>query len=188
MNVVRRRGFQQLLLMLSLVVGVVTMHSTVACHDDTGHAQHAAPSVGDSMATERPLAPSLTARAAVASGDGRTAGTAAAAAITPAGDELAGSSSDLGMVRELVIALAAPVMHAAGVGPFGQHSALHDLLHLCLAVLTGLLVLAAAALFAVLVGSATKRGTPLSGARPTAGPRAPPSTSVRLAQLCVLRN
>ena len=190
MHVVRRRGFQQFLLMLSLIVGVVTMHSTVACHDDTGPTQHAAPH-GDSEPsepsepTEHPLAPSLTTRATVVSGD---VGTAPATAITVAGDELAHSSSGPGMASELVIAVAAPVMHAAGAGPLGRHSALHDLLHLCLAVLTALLVLSVAALFALLTGSATRRGTPLGGGRPTVGPRAPPSTSVRLAQLCVLRN
>ncbi len=153
MHLVRRRGLQRVLLVLSLIVGVVAMHSTTACHDATGHARNAAVHVDDSAHS----APSPAARSAM-DGEMPAAGPAPAAGV--AGE------------RE----------------PAGQHSALHDLLHLCLAVVAALLVLAGTALLTLLAGSAARRAGDPRGGRPGTGPRAPPPTSVRLAQLCVLRN
>ncbi|WP_051581209.1 DUF6153 family protein [Pseudonocardia acaciae] len=60
------------------------------------------------------------------------------------------------------------------------------LLHLCLAVLgTLLLALAAPLLLAVLGRRATVAGRPAGMPTPCPHPRAPPPTSVRLAELCV---
>ncbi|GAA2877527.1 hypothetical protein GCM10010472_39100 [Pseudonocardia halophobica] len=164
--------------MLSLIVGVVTMHSTVACHDATGHAEKAAAHLGGSPSTVHPFAAVLAAPAAMAAVD-------AHAADSSLGHPMTTASTAAG-------AGVAPVMRGAdstvGTDRPGQHSALHDLLHLCLAVLTALIAFAAAALLALLVGRATRRHASTTGGRPVAGPRAPPPTSVRLAQLCVLRN
>ncbi|WP_345382067.1 hypothetical protein [Pseudonocardia yuanmonensis] len=207
MHVVRRRGLQQVLLMLSLIVGVVTMHSTVACHDDTGHARNAAAHLGGSAPTA-PIAPPLlavpAAHTSTAAGDAHVAATTGVAAAESVAGELDDSPGHLTAGSETVLATAAPVLTpviapvlalvapaadlVVGTDLPGQHSALNDVLHLCLAVLTALLAVAAAALLDLLVGRATRRNASPAGGRPVAGPRAPPSTSVRLAQLCVLRN
>jgi hypothetical protein len=74
----------------------------------------------------------------------------------------------------------------AGHGP-GAPSGLHDLMHLCLAVLAGVVLVIAAVLLVSVVASTHRDGEP---DRPegTAGlARPPPRTAVRLAQLCVLR-
>ena len=83
-------------------------------------------------------------------------------------------------------ALPAPAAGSAS-GGHDPMSALHHMLHLCLAVVTALL-LAAVVLLAVLSLRGDRAGAASAGPRGT-GPRAPPPpTSVRLAQLCVLRN
>jgi hypothetical protein len=155
--VIRRAGWHRLLLMLSLVLGVVIMHSTVA-------GRSAALPVVSSAATTEPGA-----------GD-------------PTGHSSPAVHSLLGGPREGALDAAAMVAptsrHGSSHDPM---SALHDLLHLCLAVLTALVVLTA--VVRALGAVRRLRPTPTNSAgRPAVGPRAPPSTSVRLAQLCVLRN
>lgn len=82
--------------------------------------------------------------------------------------------------------------HAAPPGTL-QHTAPHHgsllmaLLHLCLAVLTGLTVLAIAALLAFVRLGADLSDRPRSPGLRLDRTRSPPPTSVRLAQLCVLR-
>jgi hypothetical protein len=73
----------------------------------------------------------------------------------------------------------------AGSGPM---PALEHLSHLCVAILTGAVVLALAALgLLLLLGPGY--GPDLVGPKPRHGPsRPPPPTAVRLAQLCVLRS
>lgn len=169
--------------MLSLVLGVVAMHATIACRDDARH--------GQNVAMHGPAAVPMTMTG--------LDGSAAVATDTPAAPRSgsvnlpAGSHSgppaaatEVFVVTTRAVLLAADL--AEPTGPDGGHSALHDLLHLCLAVLTGLLALAAAALLAFLVRRAVGPHTVPRSARPVAGPRAPPPISVRLAQLCVLRN
>lgn len=71
-------------------------------------------------------------------------------------------------------------------GP-GSPAAIHDLLHLCLAVLAALAVMAALAVVWLTAAAATRPHLePGSGA--TAPARPPPRSAVRLALLCVLRN
>lgn len=153
-------GWHRLLLMLSLVVGVVIMHSTV-----TGHS--AAVPVASSAATTQP-------------GAGNPTGHS-----SPAVDSLRGVPGG-GAMDAVAMAAEAP-MPDHGSSSRDPMSALHDLLHLCLAVLTALVVLTA--VVRALGVWRRLRPTPASSAgRPAVGPRAPPSTSVRLAQLCVLRN
>ncbi|WP_345412850.1 hypothetical protein [Pseudonocardia xishanensis] len=100
--------------------------------------------------------------------------------------------SDLSAGSVAVVAPIGPVVEVVSEAehrssPHDPMSALHTLLHLCLAVLTGLLVLAAAVLLALLLIRRRRAPAPSAG-RPVTGPRAPPPTSVRLARLCVLRN
>jgi hypothetical protein len=65
--------------------------------------------------------------------------------------------------------------------------ALHELMHLCLAVLAGLVVLGLVGL-AFLLHRPTRSAAALLPAPVVAPPGPPPRTGVRLAQLCVLRN
>lgn len=154
--------------MLSLIVGVVTMHSTVACH-----------AVGDATVGSHGSPAS-----APVAGSPHSGGT---------GEATLSDMSHMVSVESLTVAVPAALAvevvsamedHSA---PHDPMSALHDLLHLCLAVLTGLLVLAAAVLLALLLMRRLRPSAP-GTARPVTGSRSPPPTSVRLAQLCVLRN
>lgn len=72
--------------------------------------------------------------------------------------------------------------------PQGDHSAGHQMLHLCLAVLAALIVLLTALLPAVLRGLPGSPGGSNAGRTRSAPRRRPPPTAVRLAQLCVMRN
>ncbi|WP_433505499.1 hypothetical protein ACQP04_02720 [Pseudonocardia halophobica] len=201
MHVIGRRGWQQVLLMLSLIVGVVTMHSTIACHADNGTAPAthgtAHPTAATSAAStflgpasEAPdPAPAVEPMTMTAS-HGGNAHVAMVNEIDATGPSSA-PEQDLAPAKTEVMLLAAPLLGLSGLEssqPDAPRSALHDLLHLCLAVLTALLALAAAALLALFVGRATHRDGSPAGGLPVAGPQAPPPTSVRLAQLCVLRN
>ncbi|GAY10972.1 hypothetical protein [Pseudonocardia sp. N23] len=183
MQTLQRRDWQQALLVLSLILGVVAMHSAVACGADAGHAQNAA--------IQGAAGPPMR----MVGLDGPAAVTADANAVTATGSASASADSRGGQQAAATAVLVVPAtsdMHATDLagpaGPAGGHSVLHDLLHLCLAVLTILLALAGAVLLAVVVARATRPDTIHRGGRPAAGPRAPPPTSVRLAQLCVLRN
>ena len=66
--------------------------------------------------------------------------------------------------------------------------ALQDLLDLCLAVLAGAIALGVARLLAVLAHRHVEETRPTASHAPRDVARPPPPTSVRLAQLCVLRN
>jgi hypothetical protein len=176
-----RRGWQQVLLMLSLILGVVAMHSTIACHADPGNAQGMAAHTGSAGAVSQPTGFSLSTQTPMAG----LVGALALTADEPADSRVVPSQ------EMSTVALTAAVMRAAMAGPAGSngHAALHDLLHLCLAVLTALALLAVAALLALFVGGRPAGGDSFAVlGRPVVGPRAPPPTSVRLAQLCVLRN
>lgn len=72
-----------------------------------------------------------------------------------------------------------------GHGP--APSMLHHVLHLCLAIMAALLVVGAVALVLWHTVQPDRRAVRI-GALVRRAPRRPPSTSVRLAQLCVLRN
>ncbi|WP_246393315.1 hypothetical protein [Pseudonocardia pini] len=164
----RRREWCRLLLMLSLIVGVVTMHSTVACH-----------AAGDATVGSH-----VSQASAPTAGGPQYAATVEAMPSDmshPVGIESVGLAVSAALSVEIVSA----VEHRSS--PHEPMSALHDLLHLCLAVLTGLLVLVAAVLLALLLMRRLRPSAPAS-ARPVSGLRSPPPTSVRLAQLCVLRN
>lgn len=191
--------------MLSLIVGVVTMHSTIACHADNGTApatHDTAHPPATSPAASTFLGPAFDApdptpapepMTTTASLDGHPH-----VAMTDDGEAIRPSSApehDLAPAGRAVVSpaasLLAPLIALSGFEssqPNAPSSALHDLLHLCLAVLTALLAFAAAALLALLAWRGTRRHASTTGGRPVAGPRAPPPTSVRLAQLCVLRN
>ena len=82
--------------------------------------------------------------------------------------------------------------HSAQAGTRENTSPHHDsslmgLLHLCLAVLTGFTLLAIAALLAFIRLGANASHHPPSLASLLRRTRSPPTTSTRLAQLCVLR-
>ncbi|WP_234027740.1 hypothetical protein [Pseudonocardia dioxanivorans] len=182
MQTARRRDWQNLVVLLSLILGVVAMHSTVASHDDAGSLQNVA------MHTAVAIPPT-----AVHGGSVTAAAEATIASATASPDPAAAfSSGPRAAAAEVVVASAMSGMDDGALTgpaePAGGHSALHDLLHLCLAVLTALLALAVAALLAFVLGRTAQPGTITRGGRPVVGPRAPPPTSVRLAQLCVLRN
>ncbi|GAY10979.1 hypothetical protein TOK_5464 [Pseudonocardia sp. N23] len=67
-------------------------------------------------------------------------------------------------------------------------TAVEQIMHLCLAMLTALIILGLwAVTYLLATGYATARG-PRPLAMVVTRPRAPPPTAVRLAQLCVLRN
>jgi len=144
-----------MLLLLTLIVGVVTMHSTIACHmggeREQAPGRHAQHTVSASMTESDPLRHSLE------------------AGFSPS-------------IAEPSVEAVEPI---AGHDPLD--SALHALLHLCLAILTGLLALGVLALCAVML-TGVIRAAPRTVGRSVTGPRAPPPTSLRLAQLCVLRN
>jgi hypothetical protein len=179
--------------MLSLILGVVAMHSAVACHDDAGHAQHTVLH----GAVSAPMAMSLDGSATVDGGAAALEATGSGSASlgshqSPAAPPLVTARSDVRAISLRTIDVRTIDVRAIDTAdptwPSSGHSMMHDLLHLCLAVLTALLALAAAALLAVVVARAGRSDTNRRGGRPVAGPRAPPPTSVRLAQLCVLRN
>ncbi|GAA1191936.1 DUF6153 family protein [Prauserella alba] len=71
-------------------------------------------------------------------------------------------------------------------GPHADHDGLHQLLHLCLAILAaaGLVVLAAPLLTRLRPATAARRPPQPGGRLPV---QRPPPTSRRLAQLCVMR-
>ncbi|MGI5130040.1 DUF6153 family protein [Pseudonocardia sp. CA-107938] len=75
---------------------------------------------------------------------------------------------------------------AAGHGS-GPSSVLHDLMHLCLAVMAGLVLLIATLVLVWVVAATDRAGVPSSRAVAVRPARPPPRTAVRLAQLCVLR-
>jgi hypothetical protein len=78
-------------------------------------------------------------------------------------------------------------MELAAAAPDPGTTTMSMLMHLCLAVLAGLLVLGMLAVaFAIL--SRPPRAANVSRSVVIAWPRPPPRTAVRLAQLCVLRN
>ncbi|RTL61629.1 MAG: hypothetical protein EKK42_34605 [Pseudonocardiaceae bacterium] len=169
--------------MLSLILGVMAMHSTVACDAGTAQSQDMASHTGSPTAGLQP-APS------VPSLQMSTAGLRSTMA------QPAGMTADPGV---LLLSTPAAVSHSAALlmtagvltssDGHGGRSVLHDLLHLCMAVLSALTLLAAAALLAWFLGGRTGRSDSVRGVwQPAPGPRAPPPTSVRLAQLCVLRN
>lgn len=85
-----------------------------------------------------------------------------------------------------VMSAVSAVAHASDQQP-SPPAMLHDLLHLCLAVLAGI---AAAVLVTLSLGRAARPDSPpaLSWWSAGAPSRPPPRTAVRLAQLCVLRN
>lgn len=80
--------------------------------------------------------------------------------------------------------------HGASHGPGdgSMPSSLHQVLHLCLAILSALLALGAIALALWRTVRPDRHATRISRLEGRAPPRRPPPTSVRLAQLCVLRN
>lgn len=88
-----------------------------------------------------------------------------------------------------VDSIAAPVDHTGQGGGHGSMpSMLHHALHLCLAILAALLVVGAVALVLWRTLGPDRAEVPI-GVLVRRVPRLrPPSTSVRLAQLCVLRN
>lgn len=180
-----RRSITQILLMLSLVVGVVAMHSLVACHEHPGPAAVAVTHADGSMAPSSEVASATPHDAMSTSSTVRTQATNLEESTvgSDSGHVLVGASARAVVFVGEVVSAAPP----DGSAP-GHHSALHDLLHLCLAVLTSLLVLAAVLLVAVLGWRRPRAPGPAESGSRTLGPHAPPSTSVRLAQLCVLRN
>ena len=146
MGAVRLVRWQRGLLLLAVVLGVVSMHSTVVSH--LGGGPH--------PALARMSSPAMSAEP-MSVAPAEAPPSAATASPAHAGDGHPGSG-------------------------------LHDLLHLCLAVLTGLIVAVALTLFAIVAARAA-RSAPTEVGRSATGPRAPPPpTSVRLARLCVLRN
>lgn len=67
-------------------------------------------------------------------------------------------------------------------------TAVEQMMHLCLAVLTALIMLGLWAITYLVVTGCTAGRGPCLPAVTAMWPRAPPPTAVRLAQLCVLRN
>ena len=215
MQVVGRRGWQQALLLLSLIVGVVTMHSTIACHADSGSApaSHAtahsgrtysappsssspavtSPHVSDGMSV--PALESMGSRvASAASGDGHVTLPDPAAQQGPMGTGALAvplNFSAAGLVvpaTDVVLPALAALSGLDGSSPGDSMPGLHELLHLCLAVLTALIAFSAVVLLAFLAAQSGVVFALRRAERPASGPRAPPPTGVRLAQLCVLRN
>jgi hypothetical protein len=178
-----------MLILFALVVGVLGMHAlvllparpdvdgpvaapdaaVVAAVSGPGHAQRAGAAPGT---PPRPTAPPLTMTVSDgAVGPHRSAEPDVMAAAT-VGQEL----GRLG--------------HGAGHGPGdgSMPSSLHQVLHLCLAILSALLALGAIALALWRTVRPDRQATRISRLEGRAPPRRPPPTSVRLAQLCVLRN
>ena len=147
-----------MLLLLTVVLGVVLMHSPVA--------GPAAPAATD------PMSPGPMAVAPMPLDQGPP-----------------------GVVLTTGTGLASVVdAHLTGTqgGSVGGHDsmpagALHELMHLCLAVLVVLVVLGLVGL-AFLLRRPTRSAAALLPAPVVVPPRPPPRTAVRLAQLCVLRN
>lgn len=151
-------GRRQMLLVLPLILGVLCMHALVLIG--------AAPAIGGhmngpgSVATAPGAAQGMPAHA--------SAGTTDAAAASP----LAQQGTDHSV-------------HGAGHG--SMPSSMHQILHLCLAILAALLVLGMAALALWPTLRPDRRHVRIRALVRRAPRRRPPPTSVRLAQLCVLR-
>lgn len=159
--VVIRGALAQLVLVSALIAGLLGMHALVVAQPD--HATHSAPAAAMIAAAEH--AGSRPGAAPVES--------AAALAPTPEA-----SSQPHGMS---FVAPGPPESQ-----PAGGHGG-HQVLHLCLAILTALLLLIAAVGCAVLLGSVRAAPWARVGCGRRRPPVRPPPTSVRLAQLCVLR-
>jgi hypothetical protein len=106
------------------------------------------------------------------------AGSVTTAATAP-GHQPSGHPMAGGMTTTVATAMSAP--QAPGLGG-------HTMLHVCLAVLTALLLLALQAAAHLRRTGITVDRAPARAPHATPWPRPPPPTSVRLAQLCVLRN
>lgn len=159
-----RRQVANALLLLSLVLGVLGMHALVLLP--------AAPGVGGHVAA--PAAPPIAATSDPSAGSAHPMGGPEHGAM-PDGSSAAavGQPSDRSG-------------HATGHG--STPPSLHHVLHLCLAILTALFLLVAIAPATWSTVRPDRHATPLSGLVRRAPRCRPPPTSVRLAQLCVLRN
>ncbi|WP_098961401.1 hypothetical protein [Pseudonocardia sp. N23] len=210
-HVVSRHGWQQVLLVLSLIAGVVAMHSAIACHTDnssapvahvTAHSTSTAPhsstvaaatspyrSDGMSGSAEETSPPRMVAPGVA---DGTTSNPAAQPSWIGRGAvavPLDFSATGPGVpAPEAAMPALAALSWWDGPLPDDSVPALHDLLHLCLAVLTALIALSAVVLLAVLAARSGASMVSSGAPRRASGPRAPPPTAVRLASLCVLRN
>jgi hypothetical protein len=156
------------LLLLAVVLGVVVMHSPVA-----GPATPAAtdPMPAGPMSLE-PMAVTPSAVAPMPLGHGPPG-----AVLTPG----------TGLASAVDAHLPSTQDGSAGDHDSMPAGALHELMHLCLAVLAGLVVLGLVVLV-FLLRRAARSAAALLPAPVVVPPRPPPRTAVRLAQLCVLRN
>lgn len=152
-------GRRQMLLMLTLILGVLCMHALILVGTSpTGGGHSVGPGPG-------------------------------AAASGPTHEMPAHASAGTGDATA-----ASPLVHAGsdhsdrGAGHGSTPSAMHHVLHLCLAILAALLVVGAVALALRHTLRPDRPGVPIGALVRRAPCWPPPPTSVRLAQLCVLRN
>lgn len=158
-----RRGWRQVLLLLAVILGVVIMHAPLAAPEASAGA--GLMSVEPMPATNHDLSAAVE----------HPAATGPALVTTFASLTNADITVDLHNI-------------AAGSHDSMPMSAVHDLMHLCLAVLAGLAMLALVGFVAFLLGRPARLAAAVLPAPVIVPPRPPPRTAIRLAQLCVLRN
>jgi hypothetical protein len=162
MDATGRWSWRQVLLLLAVVLGVVIMHAPLAGSDVPAADEPV--SVGP-MSTTDQEPPGVVDHAAAAV---MTAGSAFASLV----------DGDVGGTHDM----------AAGDHDSMPAGALHDLMHLCLAVLAGLVVLGLAGFLAFLLYEPARSAAAVRSAPVIVPPGPPPRMAVRLAHLCVLRN
>lgn len=151
-------GRRQMLLVLTLIVGVLCMHALVLIGTSPAGGGH---SVGHGPVAASSPIQAMPVHASAGTGD-----------AVPASPLVAEGSDHAD--------------HGARHG--STPSAMHHVLHLCLAILAALVVVGAAALVLWRTLRPDRTSVPIGALVRRAPDRPPPPTSVRLAQLCVLRN